>query len=106
MPAADDQEVVGDFGPEAADPSFSDRVRHRGAVGSADDVGALGPPHLVEGPPELGLVVPDDRADSRVGFSHGDADVAGFWVTQSLAGLAVTPASHTRRDWWWMKNST
>jgi hypothetical protein len=56
-PATDNQEVVADFGPEAGDPSFSDRVRHRGAVGSADHVGALGPPHLLEGRLELGVVV-------------------------------------------------
>jgi hypothetical protein len=44
LPATDNQQVVADFGPQAADPSFSHRVRHRGALGSADQVGALGPP--------------------------------------------------------------
>jgi hypothetical protein len=100
-----DEDPVGAFAADAADPAFGDRVRLRRPNRSGDDLGADGGEYGVEGGGEFGVPVPDHETDlvgvlaevheqvagllrhpcsGRVGGDAGEVNAAGVRVRPHL----------------------
>ena len=103
---SEDEHAVEAFSSRGAYESLGDGVRPWRPDRGLDDPDALCGEDGVEGSGELGVSVPDEELDCVRLLGEVYADVAACWVTQSVAGLAVTPAIRTVRVSWWMKKST
>ncbi len=103
MSAIEDQQPVETLSSHCADEAFCDRVRFRRPYWRLHDPDAFAAEDLVEGAAVLAIAVADQEADACSEKSR--PRLRACWVTQAPVGLAVQPASQTRRLPWAMKNS-
>ena len=106
LPAVHDQQPVEALGTDGADETLGDRVCLRRSHRRLDDLDPLAAEDRVELAGELAVAVADQEPKRRRPLLDCPGELAGLLSNQAPLGLAVQPASWTRRLPSSMKNST
>jgi hypothetical protein len=101
--AVEDQQPVEALAADGSDEPLGDGVCLRRPHRRLDDPNPVAVEHVVEGAAVLAVAIADQQAHVVVG--EVEAEVARLLVTYAPVGVAVQPASETRRLACAMKNS-